>query len=84
MSTPQAPTFLAFLSGFAAQGLMQLGVIPNPLTGAREANLPYARYTLTLLEILKQKTAGNRTIEESQYLDGVIKDLGDRLADAGG
>jgi len=74
-----AASFLNFLGGLAAQGMMQLGEIPNPMTGTRERNLPYARYSLQLLEILAQKTAGNRTKEEDTYLTTMVSDLKARL-----
>jgi hypothetical protein len=79
---PQA-TFLNFLGGFASQALMQLGAIPHPLTGERTPNLAYARYTLQVLEVLRDKTAGNRTQEEDRYLEGVLTDLRRRLAELG-
>lgn len=75
---PQA-TFLNFLSGLASQALMQFGEIPNPMSGERTANLAYARYTVQLLEVLRDKTQGNRTPEEDQYLSAMLDDLGKRL-----
>lgn len=84
MTTPIPPaSFLNFLGGLAGQALMSLGEIPNPLSGRREANLDHARYTLQLLEVLQQKTAGNRSPEEEAYLGTLIGDLQARLAKAG-
>lgn len=79
---PELPeaTFLNFVSGLASQGLMQLGEIPNPHTGERERNLPFARYTLQLMRVLRDKTAGNRDEEEDRYLSAAIADLEQRLA----
>ncbi len=82
-ATPPA-TFLNFLSGLSAQALMQFGEIPNPLTGGRVANLDYARYTVQLLEVLSDKTKGNRTPEEDQYLGAMIADFRRRLAAGAG
>ena len=78
-----AATFLNFLGGLASQALMQFGEIPNPISGEREANLPYARYTVQLLEVLEAKTRGNRTPEEEQYLTGMLTDFRRRLERAG-
>lgn len=75
---PQA-TFLNFLSGLGSQALMQFGQIPNPLTGERTVNPAYARYTVELLRVLQQKSAGNRTPEEDKYLSTMLEDLGARL-----
>ena len=81
MTVPQA-NFLNFLSGLGTQGLMQLGAIPNPLTGERSANPEFATYTVELLGVLKAKTEGNRTPEEQQYLAALLGDLTSRLAKA--
>ncbi len=75
---PEA-SFLNFLSGLGSQALMQFGEIPNPATGEREANPAFARYTVDLLRILKEKSEGNRTKEESSYLEGMLADLAGRL-----
>ena len=78
-AVPQA-TFLNFLSGLGAQGLIQVGAMPNPLTGDRSANPAFARYTLELLQVLQAKTVGNRTPEEDQYLTTMIADLGEHVS----
>ena len=83
MADVPAATFPNFLGGLATQALMQFGEIPNPITGEREVNLPYARYTVQLLEVLEQKTRGNRTPEEEQYLTGMLTDFRTRLERAG-
>lgn len=79
MAVPEA-TFVNFLSGLASQALMQFGELPNPLTGDRSANPAYARYTVQLLRVLRDKSAGNRTDEEERYLTSVLTDLEARLA----
>ncbi len=73
-------TFLTFLRGLANETLIQFGVIPHPLTGNREANLPYARATIRVLEQLQEKTKGNLTAEEDDYLRTVLDSLNQRLA----
>ena len=80
--TPDA-TFLNFLSGLSAQALMQFGEIPNPLNGQRTANPDYARYTVQLLEVLAEKTTGNRSKDEDEYLNGMLADFRRRLAKLG-
>ena len=77
---PEA-TLLNFLSGLGSQGLMQLGALPNPLTGERSINLPYARYTVQLLTVLRAKTEGHRSAEE-EHLVTMLADLNDRLQKA--
>lgn len=81
IAVPEA-TLLNFLSGLGSQGLMQLGALPNPLTGERSVNLPYARYTVQLLTVLQAKTEGHRTAEEDQYLTTMLADLSGRVQQA--
>lgn len=78
-----AASFLNFLGGLASQALMQFGEIPNPMTGERTPNVAYARYTVQLIEILRDKTQGNRTPEEDQYLVAMLADFQRRLAARG-
>jgi hypothetical protein len=83
MSEPAEMSFLTFLQGMGSQGLMQLGMIPHPITGQREANPGYARATLRVLELLQEKTQGNLSDEERTYLDGVITGMRQHIARLG-
>ena len=69
------PSFAQFLSGLATQALMSLGEVENPLTRQREMNLPQARETIDLLEILQEKTKGNLSPQEENFLTNVLHDL---------
>jgi hypothetical protein len=79
MDVPQA-NLLNFLKGLASQAMMQFGELPNPMSGSRERNLPYARYTVELLGVLELKTRGNRDAEEERYLVELLADCRRRLA----
>ena len=67
--------FSLLISGLATQVLISLGELENPLTGKKEKSLPEAKYTIDTLAILKEKTKGNLTAEESALLDGFLTDL---------
>ncbi len=73
-------TFLQFASGMAAQTLMHLGMLENPLAGTTDIDLPNAKYSIELLIMLKEKTSGNLTDEEASYLNAAIDDLKIRYA----
>ncbi len=73
-------TFLQFASGLAAQTLMHLGMLENPMTNTTGIDLPNAKYSVDLLVLLKEKTKGNLTAEESTYLNAAIDDLKIRYA----
>jgi len=69
------PSFAQFLSGLATQALMSLGEVENPLTRRRELDLPQAQQTIDLLEILQEKTKGNLSPQEENFLTNVLHDL---------
>lgn len=57
------------------QGWEQLGKIPNPLTGKIEKRLEEAKLTIDLLDMLKEKTKGNLTEDETRFLEYSISQL---------
>ncbi|MDZ7619518.1 MAG: DUF1844 domain-containing protein [Patescibacteria group bacterium] len=76
---PMPEPSLAFLfGGVYLQGLVALGLLPNPATDRPEKNLALARHAIDTLDMLREKTEGNRTPAESQELDAILHHL--RLA----
>jgi len=69
------PTFLGFVQTMAANALIALGEVPNPLTGKQEVNLPQAKYAVDLLEMIKEKTQGNLTEDEQTELERTLTEL---------
>jgi hypothetical protein len=59
----------------ATEAVVALGDAPDPATGRRERALPHAAEMIDLLLLLRDKTEGNRTAEESQILEEVVYDL---------
>ncbi|CUU02353.1 protein of unknown function (DUF1844) [Candidatus Kryptobacter tengchongensis] len=57
------------------QGWEQLGKIPNPITGKIEKKLEEAKFTIDLLDMLKEKTKGNLTEDEIRFLEYSISQL---------
>jgi hypothetical protein len=74
--------FRVFVSGLYTQTLMSMGHMENPQTGETQKSLPQARYLVDTLEILRDKTEGNLTAEESQYLGNILYDLQMRYVEA--
>lgn len=68
-------TFPVLLTTLATQALVSLGQIPHPATNKPEIRLDEAKHFIDLLEMLEQKTAGNRTPEESQLLENLLHEL---------
>ena len=82
MNAPAPMTFLKFLQGLVVEAQVQLGVLPHPVTGERAVNLPYARATVQIVEMLRDKAQGNLTPEEEDYLRGAVMGLKNRLKQA--
>jgi len=66
------PDFAGFVSGLAAQAFVFLGQIENPGTGKKEKNLPLAKHLLDTLAMLEEKTRGNLSRQESDYLEELL------------
>ena len=57
--------------------------MPDPTTGEPGSpDLPLARQTIDLVEILQEKTRGNLTPEEDQLLQSLLTDLRMRYVEA--
>jgi len=76
------PSLKTFLSGLAGQVLINLGLFENPATGKREKDLEQAKYSIDLMEILKEKTRGNLTEEEEKLINTILYDLRMRYVEA--
>ena len=55
--------------------MMSLGKIKNPVTGKSDKNMEYARIAIDTLDMLKEKTRGNLSEYEEQFLNEILKEL---------
>ena len=67
--------FTQFIGGFAVQTLVHLGRMSNPMSGETSVDLPNAKYSIDILAILQDKTRGNLSPEEDEYLANLLRDL---------
>ncbi len=67
--------FAQLVMTFQAAAWQQMGKIKNPLTDKIERNLDQARYSIDILEMLRNKTKGNLSEEETRFLNHVISEL---------
>ncbi len=67
--------FASFLLSLATTGMVHLGEIPEPSTGQTLENLEAARQMIDILGILKEKTEGNLTPEESQLMENMLYEM---------
>lgn len=60
---------------FEALAFQQLGKLVNPITGQVERDLRQARITIDMIEMIREKTAGNLSGDEKRLLDSVLLEL---------
>lgn len=73
--TPPPPDFSTFILSLSTSVLMHLGDIKNPDSDKVEKDLPLARHTIDIIEMLKEKTGGNLTKEEAYLIEEALYDL---------
>lgn len=74
--------FTTLVFSLAASAQSALGIAPNPMTGQVEKNIPQAKHSINLLEVLLEKTKGNLSDEEAKLLQAILYDLRMRFVDA--
>jgi len=82
-SSSQLPeiNFASFILSLSSSALYLLGDIPDSTTNKTQRNLTLAKQTIDILGLLKDKTAGNLTREETQLLESLLCDLRMRYVD---
>lgn len=75
--------FIEFVLMQAQQIALLLGHVPGPDGQPMPANLPVARIFIDQLEMIREKTRGNLTTEESDLLAKVLADLQLAYVEAG-
>jgi hypothetical protein len=75
MSPPEEVSLSTLVLSMAAAALAGLGKTVVPGTNQPEVNLPLARQTINTLAMLKLKTEGNRTEEETRLLEELLTEL---------
>ena len=67
--------FTSLIFSLSSSALFHLGEVADPQTGEKKKDLPLAKHTIDTIAMLKEKTAGNLTDEESRFLDSVLSDI---------
>ncbi len=67
--------FITFILSLAGSVQIHLGLMPNPTDSKIEKNLPVAKQTIDLLDVLKEKTKGNLTKDEDELFEHVLFEL---------
>ena len=67
--------FSTFILSLTTSALVCLGDLPDPISKEKVTNLPLVQQTISIIEILKEKTAGNLTEDEENLIGTVLYDL---------
>ncbi len=67
--------FATFVVSLNASALLHLGAIEDPTSGKTDKNLPMAKQTIDILNLLEEKTAGNLSKDEENLLKSILYDL---------
>ena len=72
---PEHVSLTSHVFQLATAALVYMGAARLPGTEKVEVNLPVAKLTIDTLDMLKAKTEGNRTPDETALLDDVLYQL---------
>ena len=67
--------FVNYVTSLGFQAMIFMGDIPNPMTNEVEKNLTQAKFLIDTLAMLKDKTSGNLTDQESTLLESSVYEL---------
>jgi len=67
--------FSAFVFSLATTAMSHLGELPDPATGKNEINLEGAKQIIDILCMLKTKTSGNLSDDESRMIEQFLYEL---------
>ena len=83
-SAPEAPerSLVGLFMMLANEAVIAMGEEPDPVTGQRHRELDHAAGVVDLLMLLREKTEGNRTPEETQVIDELLYALQLRYVNA--
>ncbi len=70
-SSSQKIDLTTFFLSISSAALMGLGIVPSApdYVGKPELNLELTKQNIELLELMEEKTRGNRTLQEDQLLE---------------
>lgn len=69
------PLFMQLILMWQQSAYALLGKTIHPVTGKIERDLPQAKVTIDLLQMLNRKTEGNRSPDEDRLLRGALSGL---------
>jgi hypothetical protein len=75
-------SFTAFVMSLATTAAVHFGDVPDPVAGDKRADLKAAQQMIDILAMLKEKTHGNLSEDESQLVETLLYELRMRFLEA--
>ncbi len=69
------PTLVTMATAFAQQAMVAMGILPNPATGKSVFMMNQAAHFIDAVDLLIEKTEGNRTEIESRTMENIAHEL---------
>ena len=69
------PTLDFLVSSLAMQAMVAMGVIVNPVTEKTDVQLDQAKHFIDTIDLLREKTEGNRNSQETAVIDNLLHEL---------
>jgi hypothetical protein len=69
------PSLTLLATTVATQAMVALGAVVHPATNKQEIDLPQARHFIDTLQMLQEKTEGNRTPAETATIEHLLHEL---------
>jgi hypothetical protein len=67
--------FLQLIVQHQQLAFMGLGLMENPMTSKKEEHLDYAKTAIETIEVLKEKTKGNLSPYEEEFISTILTQL---------
>ena len=67
--------FISYLANLVETGRLYLSGVPNPETDEVVINLPLVKHIIDTIEMLEEKTKGNLTAPEANFLANTLYEL---------
>jgi len=67
--------FNSLIFSLSSSAFLHIGEIADPQSGEKKKDLPMAKHSIDIIAMLKEKTKGNLTEEEEQFIDNILTDL---------
>lgn len=69
------PSLMTLATSLTSQAMLSMGIFPHPITGKSEFLFHQAQHLIDTVDLIFQKTEGNRTDEETKMIEQMLHEL---------